>query len=276
MFNISKAQTLTLTGILVLTVLLFIANTKPSPETPEVSVSAAGKPGVERFIESARAALNEQQRAGIAQLESELSHATDDQKTLLLDSLMESWKNFQKPVPAAWYAEKIAVLEPSPGNWEKAGNYYLAATRFMQPEERSTVFQRAISCYEKAIVLNPGNTDARINLAACYVEGTSDPMKGIGMLKEIEQTDSNNIRLQLNFAMFSEKSGQFEKAIQRYNKVLRIDSTYIEAYLHLADAFENMNEKKQAIRSLEKYLRLVNDPTIRTEVQNYINKLSNS
>jgi tetratricopeptide (TPR) repeat protein len=93
-------------------------------------------------------------------------------------------------------------------------------------------------------------------------------------LKEVEKTDSNNVNLQLNFAFFSERSGQWDKAIARFEKVLKIQPDFIEAYLHLADAYEQKGDKANAIKSLEKYKNLVDDVTIKTEVQDYINKLS--
>ena len=241
-----------------------------------IGTEAQDGPGIEAYLESSRLALNPEQRSGIKELETQFDHATNDQKNLVLDSLTSRWSSFQKPVPVAYYAEKMALLNSTSQNWENAGKRYLAATQFVEPPKRAFIFKRAITCFEKAIQLDPENVNARINMAACYVEGTSDPMKGIGMLKEIERKDSNNINLQLNFAMFSERSGQFEKAAQRYNKILQIDPAYIEAYLHLADAHENMGEKKKAIEDLEKYMALVSDATIKTEVRNYINKLSRS
>jgi tetratricopeptide (TPR) repeat protein len=94
------------------------------------------------------------------------------------------------------------------------------------------------------------------------------------MLREIEKTDSNNVNLQLNFAFFSEKSGQWDRAIARFNKVLKIQPDFIEAYLHLADAYQQKGDKANAIESLKKYVALVDDVTIKTEVQDYINKLT--
>ncbi|MBA3706381.1 MAG: tetratricopeptide repeat protein [Bacteroidetes bacterium] len=92
----------------------------------------------------------------------------------------------------------------------------------------------------------------------------------------MEKTDSNNVNLQLNFAFFSEKSGQWDKAIARFEKILRIKPDFIEAYLHLADAYQQKGDKAKAIESLETYIKLVDDVTIKTEIQEYINKLKNT
>jgi len=273
--SVSKAQIAAITGTLLLIVLLFLANTRP-PRKEELAVvqSSESALNIESAIAEAKASLQPGQRATIKELETQFDHATTIQKAALSDSLTKKWDAFQKPVAAAYYCEQKAVIYSTSDNWTTAGNRYFNTTRLIQPDKRNALFQLAIRCFGKAVEINPGNTTAKINLAACYVEGTTDPMKGISLLKEIEKTDSNNINLQLNFAAFSEKSGQFDKAIQRYNKVLKIDPGYIEAYLHLADAYENKGDKPGAIESLEKYLSLVDDVTIKTEVKNYINKLS--
>jgi cytochrome c-type biogenesis protein CcmH/NrfG len=128
-------------------------------------------------------------------------------------------------------------------------------------------------CYENGLKLDPNNADAKIMLASCLVEGSPDPMKGITMLREIEKTDSNNITLQLNFAFFSVRSQQWDKAIKRFEKVIQIDSTYIEAYLHLADAYEQTGQKNRTIEVLEKYRSKTDDAMARDEIDKYIQQL---
>ena len=110
-------------------------------------------------------------------------------------------------------------------------------------------------------------------LASCLVEGSADPMKGITMLREIEKTDSNNVTLQLNFAFFSVKSQQWDKAIRRFEKVIQIDSAYIEAYLHLADAYEQSGQINKTIEMLEKYKSKTDDALTREEIEKYIQQL---
>jgi Tfp pilus assembly protein PilF len=110
-------------------------------------------------------------------------------------------------------------------------------------------------------------------LAACFVEDGRDPMKGIGLLREVEKNDSNNIKLQLTFAFFSVKSQQWDKAINRFNKVLSIDPMYIEAYLHLADIYEQQGDTNKTIEMLTKYANLTDDVMAKKEVLKYIEQL---
>jgi lipopolysaccharide biosynthesis regulator YciM len=135
------------------------------------------------------------------------------------------------------------------------------------------MYAEAERCILNGLKIDSFNVDAKVLLASCWVEGSDDPMKGIGLLREIEKTDSNNINLQLSFAAFSVKSAQWEKAIARYKKVLKINSEYLEAYLYLADAYEKIGNINGTIESLSHYRDKVKDPAVKKEINVYIEKL---
>jgi tetratricopeptide (TPR) repeat protein len=277
MNTVNKKQVAVISGSLILIVLLLFANTRlpKNAEQPPMSDHAGHEAAsMNTMVEAAKGRLNKDQKAAIDKMEEALKTSPD--KKSAFENMISMWDSIRQPVIAAYYTEQAALASPVEKNWMEAGNRYYSATRFVPETERPMLYSKAIECFEKALRLNPDNTDAKINLGACYVEGTSEPMKGIGMLKEVEKTDSNNVNLQLNFAFFSEKSGQWDRAIARFEKVLKIQPDFIEAYLHLADAYEQKGDKANAIESLEKYKSLVDDVTIKTEVQDYINKLKNT
>jgi len=189
--------------------------------------------------------------------------------------VVQFWDKQKRPDIAAYFVEQTAIKKQTTLNYYKAGERYYYAIRFVKDNtEIPTLYANAINCYEKAMALDNKNIDAKIQLAACFVEDGKDPMKGIGLLKEIEKTDSNNVKLQLTFAFFSVKSQQWDKAIKRFQNVLRIDPLYIEAYLHLADAYEQQGQKEKTIEMLEKYASLTEDVMARKEVLKYIEQLN--
>jgi tetratricopeptide (TPR) repeat protein len=274
MRSVNKTQILVITGSLILIVLLLFANTK-LPEKAKASMSGhAGHEtsNINMVIDAAKEKLSTAQKQSVVKLEDALKTSPD--KKTAFENMIGMWDSLRQPVVAAYYMEQAANASPNEKNWMETGNRYYGSTRFAPETERPMLFAKAIEAYEKVVALNPNNTEAKINLGSCYVEGSSEPMKGISILKEVEKTDSNNVNLQLNFAFFSEKSGQWDKAIARFEKVLKIQPDFIEAYLHLADAYEQKGDKANAIKSLEKYRNLVEDVTIKAEVQNYINDLS--
>lgn len=278
MKSVNKTQLLVIAGSLALIVLLLFANTRlpKKQENPAMSDHAGNNNAavsLTSLVESATKMLSSEHKKQFEKL-SEAIKSSADKKTAY-ENMINMWDSIQKPVVAAYYMEQAALASPVEKNWQESGNRFYAATRFAKEEnERHLLFDKAIESFEKTLQINPKNVDAKINLASCYVEGSSDPMKGIGMLREVEKTDSNNVNLQLNFAFFSERSGQWDKAIARFEKVLKIQPDFIEAYLHLADAYEQKGDNANAIKNLEKYKGLVDDVNIKTEIQDYINKLS--
>lgn len=273
--KLNKTQIAVISGALVLIVLLLFANTKILPKKEEVQEAEHNNPGAEEFTKMVQAAINslsDSDKTAVQKLDETIKTSTD--KKLAFENMVNMWDSLRNPSVAAYYMEQASEASPTESNWMEAANRYYAATRFVAEAERPLLFNKAIDCFNHVLELNPKNLDAKINLASCYVEGSPDPMKGIGMLREIEKTDSNNVNLQLNFAFFSERSGQWDKAIARFEKVLKIQPDFIEAYLHLADAYQQKGDKAKAIESLKKYVTLVDDVTIKTEVQDYINKLT--
>jgi len=263
-----KTQLLLIAGALVLFVLLFIAP-KLAPKGAADEDHASGK------------AVSTDGNLSVY-LNMTLKNVGPDQKQIFdkliavknNDSIAAIWNKMKRPDLAAHYSEESAKLKNTAENWSKAGNRYYYSVQFTQDKsEVPVLYQCAMRCFKKALDLDPKNVDTRIMLASCYVEGSEDPMEGVSRLREIEKTDSNNVKLQLTFAFFSVKSQQLDKAISRFKKVLQIDSTYVEAYLHLADAYEQQGKTEKTIEMLEKYSAKTPDVTARIEIDKYIQQL---
>lgn len=271
-----KTQIGLLITAVVLFVLLFLAPKKhlSKPEAPVDEHSGhihETEATIESFLTTASKALSLKEKTSFDDLVAAAEKSSVDTAYI---PVIEFWDRLRRPDFASYYAEKIAERKQTSAAWAKAGDRYFYSVRFAKDaNEIPALYQSALRCYEKALEKDPANTDAKIQLAACYVEGSPDPMKGIGLLREVEKTDSNNVKLQLSFAFFSVKSGQWPKAISRFEKVLQIDPLYIEAYLHLADAYEQQGQNAKTIEMLEKYAALTTDATAKQEVLKYIEQL---
>lgn len=264
-----KTKVLLVTGALVIFVLLYIApKTMPAPAAQNESAKEKGNIDLNANLE---VYLN----MAIKNLDPVLKQSFDKWTSLKkYDSVVILFDKLKRPDLASHFVEKAALQTNSAQDWVKAGNRYYYSVQFMQDKtEIPVLYSCAIRCFKNALAKQPANVDAKIMLASCFVEGTDDPMKGITLLKEVEKTDSNNVKLQLAFAFFSIKSGQDDKAISRFNKVLQVDSTYIEAYLHLADIYEKQNNKQKAMKVLQEYANRTGDVTVKLEVNKYIDQL---
>jgi tetratricopeptide repeat protein len=277
MTNARKTQIGLVAAAVIVFVLLFIApRTKKEDPGNQKPAAQAMEPvaDFELFVKNAIASLNA--NGGKTTFDDLLKKSAVTQGTSGLDSVVKFWDRNKRPDMAAYYTEKIAEKLKTAQSWIKAGDRYYFCIQFVKDQaEIPALYSKAIACYTEGLKLDPGNTDAKIQLASCYVDGSTDPMKGIGMLREVEKTDSNNVKLQMNFAFFSVKSGQYDKAIMRFEKVLQIDPNYIEAYLHLADAYEQQGNKAKTIEMLEKYASVTPDLMARQEVRKYIERLKN-
>lgn len=270
-----KTQIGLLITAVVLFVLLFLApKTHSEKLTGQGNVASKSSEEVislETFINMAVKTLKPEDKSTYDML---LANAGKSSVDTAFVTVVQFWDKQKKPDFAAYFVEKIAERKQTSIAYSKAGDRYYYAVRFTKDNnEIPALYQSAIRCYEKAIEKDVKNIDAKIQLAACFVEDGKDPMKGIGLLREVEKIDSNNVKLQLTFAFFSVKSQQWDKAIKRFEKVLVIDPLYIEAYLHLADAYEQQGQKEKTIEMLEKYAGVTEDAMAKQEVVKYIEQL---
>ena len=269
--SVTKTHLVLIISAIVLFVLLFIA----PKNAPKHTDGDGHDHSAENKAVSTNATLDVYLNLALNSLDPEKKKQSDKFiAAMQLDSVVVFWDKLKRPDLAAFYTEELAKKESKVANWLKAGNRYYYAIQFIQDKTAIPVLYHSASrCFAKGLELEPNNVDAKIMLASCYVEGSEDPMEGIKRLKEIEKTDSNNVKLQLTFAFFSVKSGQLDKAITRFNNVIKIDSNYIEAYLHLADAYEQKNNTEKTIEMLAKYSAKTTDVTARIEIEKYIQQL---
>lgn len=259
-------------GAFLLFVLLFNANRIAPSKKDAMSMNkatASNSATIEVYASIAEKNLTEETKAKF-----DFFKKGAEKNPANFDSIATLWDNIKKPDVASLYMEKKAIQTKKAADWFMAGNRYYYSVPFIKDEtELPILYESAVRCFKKGLELDPKDNDAKIMLASCYVEGTTNPMDGITLLKEVEQVDSNNVKLQLAFAFFSVKSNQMDKAIKRFNKVLEVDPNYIEAYLHLADIYEQMGNTEKTIEALEKYAAKTNDPMSKSEVEKYIKQL---
>jgi tetratricopeptide (TPR) repeat protein len=265
MQSLSTKHYLLIAGALLLVVLLYFA-----PKSGEVHHEGDGHEHSEHSsadpIEGAKKQLSENTLKMIEALEKQNNADAFNQIVAILDTA-------QQPLASAIFAEKSAKLLNTEEAWQNAADHFFFAASFTIPSEKQLAYDGAIRSYEKVLELNPNNIDAQINLGACYVESSSEPMKGIGLLRGVLEKDSTNIKAHLNLGLFSVKSAQYDKAIERFNKVLEIDPSYIEAHLYIGDVYEQKGDITNAIKEYELYVSAVKNPTVAADVTRYIEKL---
>lgn len=272
----NKTQLGVIIGAFLGVVLLLLANTKIPKKENEAGAVAEQKgssdQSFKQLLEETRSKLPQTAQSLFVQQEKALELAKSNNA---FDEVVHVWDSLQQPVLAAYFREQEAIHFPLEKTWEEAGARYYILTRFITPESRSALYAKAIDCYQNTLELNPQNVDTKIDLASCYVEMGVEPMKGIGLLREIEKTHPDNVKLQYSFAYFSVQSGQLEKAIARFEKIKQLQPDNFGVYYSLADVYERMGNKEKAIENYEKYASLTDDLNEKTEIRGHINSLKN-
>jgi Flp pilus assembly protein TadD len=69
-------------------------------------------------------------------------------------------------------------------------------------------------------------------------------------------------------------SGQFDKAIERFVKVVRLQPNNLEANLLLAETYERTGKKEEAVSWYKKSVGLTEMPQLKEAVNQKINELS--
>lgn len=173
--------------------------------------------------------------------------------------------------------QNTAQKENNAESWFNTAKDFLKAARLIQNDTKSLLYKGAINGYEKTLELAPDNLSAKTELATAIIESSSllgsPPMKGITLLREVIQKDSNNIEANLQLGLFSVTSQQYDKAINRFTKILHIDSSRVDMYIYIGDTYVSMGDKPKAIASYENYKARIKDSIITNDIDRYIKKL---
>lgn len=209
--------------------------------------------------------------AKLAQFEKNYSSATTSaDKAMALDSLTLFWDKEMYPGAAVLYMEEKAALLDNAEQWILTGDRYLSMAEFGEPENKTFRLDKAAECYQNALDKAPSDLTAKTGMGTVLVRKQEDPMAGIALLREVVDADPKNIRALLQLADFSILSGQFDKAIARFDQVLEIEPTYIDVYFFKAETYAKMGNKAEARKFLDEYKSKVNIPESATEAENYL------
>lgn len=252
-----------------------VTNNSPNKEINSFSA--------EEFINNAKQKLTPLQVLYLDSLENTVKRGdVHSQQITTYFNLANFWKDSARLfVPYAFWISKAAKLDNSEKNLTFAGQLFLDNLRGEHDHAKLNWEKtEAISLFEKAIELNPTNDDLRIGLGSCYVYGAAgnggDPqetMKGIQELLTVVRKDSNNMKAQMVLAVGGFVSGQYDKAIERFKKVIDHEPNNLEAVVFLADTYAAKGNKEEAIRWYTMSKRLYNDPRYLKEIDERINSL---
>lgn len=282
MNTIRSKQTLIIGAVILLTVFLFTRDikglVKPKQETTGVPAggqltSAGSTINLTEVSTTAKNSINANLAAEITTLENAYQSASESEKVKAATVLAEKWDDVDQDVPSALYLEIVANKERNLNSWLVAGGRLMKAFDNTQDSLTSPVLlQKANAAYTNAVALDSANLEAKMGLGITIVNGMGAPMSGIAMLLDVVKKDPKNIRANMALGTFAIKSGQFDKAITRFNSIIAMKPSP-DAYFYLATAYENLGKNEEAVNAYLNSKKLAANPTLSTFIDKKVAEL---
>jgi tetratricopeptide (TPR) repeat protein len=282
---VKRPQWITLATALVLVAILYlfgrIVPEKKTSDTQQSNVSD-NTISTDTILAQAKKRLSADQISRLDALEHSVVRGNvKDQQLKVYHQLAHFWLDTaQLFEPYALYEAEAARLENSEKSLTFAAHLFLQNLRGENdPALRTWKALQAKDLFERSLKINPNDDSSTVGLGACYIFGniSATPMEGIIKVRTIAEKDSTNIFAQEVLGHGSMLSGQYDKAIARFESVYRLSKENmdikLEACLMLAEAYERKADKSSAITWYEKSLDLIKNEEVKEEVKKRIDEL---
>lgn len=245
------------------------------------SATAAGTSSTIQFsdlLSEAKQKLSPGQNDRLAALENAVTRGdVKAQQIAVYHQLAGFWKDSaHADEPYVYYTAEAAKLENSQKSLTFAARLFLDNLLVSNDARMQTWYAgNAKVLLEKALVLDPGNDSLKIGLGACYILGniSDNPMQGILPVREIATQHPDNLYAQMILGMGGKKSGQYDKAIERFSVIVKKEPANLEAIFQLAECYELKGDKQSAVVWYGEARKRIADPGIRKEIDARINLL---
>jgi tetratricopeptide (TPR) repeat protein len=241
--------------------------------------SSAAAVNSQSILNGAKTALTGNQKISLLSVENQLVNSKSTADSLkVYKQLAQFWADSAQSIaPYLYYTYSAALLENSEKSLTFAAQQLVnnLTTPDAPPAILNWMATNAKVLLDKALIINPNNDSAKINLGACYLFGniSDNPMQGILKVKEVVDKNPQNLYGQLILGMGGKKSGQYPKAIERFISVLKLDPNNLEAMVNLAECYELTDQKNLAIEWYTKMKTLVKNPEAKDAIEKRIKEL---
>ncbi len=270
-------------GLVLLILIYFGGQTTPPKKSPTVKASTEAAEIIDfsTILQGSKKRLTASQQVYVNSLEQSVVRGdVKNQQIVVFNQLAGFWKDTARSfLPYAYYNGAAAKLENSEKSLTFAARLFLEELKTAEISPvKKWMADQAKELFEQALVINPANDSLRIGLGSCYIFGSSadspqEMMQGIQKILEVAKKDSTNMYAQLMLGMGGVVSGQLDKAIERFNKVVKSEPANLEAILLLAEAYERKGEKTAAISWYETAKQYVVNKKIVEEIDERIKQL---
>ncbi|RRB11316.1 tetratricopeptide repeat protein [Larkinella knui] len=213
------------------------------------------------------ASLSPDQQKELNRLSGRFRSVDDKQKPVVGAELIQAYRKVSRFDSAARIAEQLVTLAPTEANLLRAGDLYYEAYGFAVDNQKlADLGKKTREFYQKALDSNPGLLAAKANMAMTYVT-TETPMQGIMLLRDVLKEDPTNELGLFNMGLLSMRSGQYNRAVERFRSILTSHPDNTKAQFYLAISLSEMGRKEEARKLLANVKAREKDPTIQAAVK---------
>ncbi len=275
-----KKQIYLLSAAITLLLLLLYFGTTLNPKkvvATEKTSQSVSTLNFEELITHTKENLTISQKKLLDKIEAKIKLGSTQDKIHNYKHLANFWRDSaQLYEPYLFYTGEAAKLENSEKSLTFAAQQFInSLLEIADPGIQNWLATNAKVLFEKALTLNPNNDSSKVGLGACYILGniSDNPMLGILPVKDIAIKNPNNLYAQYVLGLGGKKSGQLDKAIERFLIIAKYKTDHIESILHLAECYELKSDKINAKIWYLKASALINNEAIKKEIANRINEL---
>jgi tetratricopeptide (TPR) repeat protein len=280
---VKKQQWFLVIGGIALIVLIYFGTSTSTPKLanqPTTPSQATHNHTVttETILQKANQSISPEQVQRLALLEKAVVRGdVKEQQIHIFHQLARFWSDSARMFePYAYYTSEAAKLENSEKSLTFAAQLFLEnLLTEADPAMQHWLGENAKDLLDKALVINPANDSTKIGLGICYMFGniSDNPMQGILEVRKLVQEHPENLYGQMVLGMGGKKSGQYDKAIDRFNIVLQKQPENLEAIFNIAECYELKADKVGAIKWYQRAKDLVKVPEAKTALEKRIVEL---
>lgn len=218
--------------------------------------------------------LSEEEEKTIFRLrESYINSKEKEKSAKFADSLAIVYRNASKYDSAAKYSEVVAEIYPNEDNLLRAGdNYFEAFSYSVDPAVLGIYGEKARGYFSKVLERKPGLLEIKNKVAMTYI-ASANPMQGILLLREVLDADPVNEQAMFNLGILSIQSAQYDKAVDRFEKLVSIYPDNIQAQFYLGLGYLKSGNKIKAKEQFELVKNKDNDPEFQATVNTYLEEI---
>lgn len=260
-------------SVVLVAVLFALPKVVVDNETEEVAEQTADTPSGQAAASPPEAVPADDARR-IDQLMAEFDFAENNEKSVIFaDSLANLYMERGFPDSAAMFIEIIAREQPGIENWRRAGNaYYEAFTQSQEEDQRRELAARARGYFEQVTAEDSTDFDTGNRLAMTMLT-TANPMEGIMLLREIVEQDPANEMALFNLGALSMQSGQYDRAVERFQQVITLYPGNLQAQFFLGVSYLETGQRQRAREQFELVKSMDADPEIQAAADSYLESL---